>query len=145
MFYTVATTLQNPSGRFSHFPFLYLFIIFLFSPGHNLGDCQSIMKFTVVDCVSPASLDAAAAEYDNKFISNILSVAHKYRDKRRRLCGTKHYPYGRGDVQSAAFYFLIIGRKIYSSVPRVRCIGLCAHQHTPTFINRKGFNLTTCH
>ena len=132
-----------PDGFYIFLFFIYLLIFF--PPEHNLGDCQSVMEFTVVDYVSPASSDAAAA-YDNKFISNILSVAHKYRDKRRRLYGTKHYPYARGGVQSVVFYFLIIGRKIYSSaVPRVRCIGLRAHQHTPTFINRKGFNFTTCH
>lgn len=82
---------RTPPEGFKIFLF-FISLLFFFSFEHNLGDCQSIMEFTVVDCVSPAS-DATA--YDNKFISNILSVAHKYSDK-RRLYGTKHYPHARG-------------------------------------------------
>jgi len=109
-----------------------------------LGDCRSIMEFTVVDCVSPAPDAAAAAAYDNKFISNILSVAHKYRDKRRRLYGTKHYPPPRERVGGGGVLF-------FNNRPENLFISAAcqmywfAHTVTaPAFINRKGFNLTTC-
>lgn len=137
--------------------FLSLFIMFLFfySLEHNLRDCRSIMEFTVVDCMSPASdvetpqsttvnLSRISCPYLINIVINdgciVLNTAW--------LCIDSAGP--RTSVVVVEFYFLIIGRKIYSSVPSVRCIGLRVHvlDHTHTHIsaciNQKGFN-STCH